>query len=100
MILESGIPGGVLYVCFILSVVIPAVKVLFTRRLPMWMRQFPLPMLCCFLAETVDCTCKISTMHPQTTLLYLFAGLTLAASEYARKTKLLIPKGEKHCTTT
>ena len=84
-LLENGIPGFLLYVSFFLTFAFHAVRVLKNRNLPFWQRLIPLPAIGCFVADLADSTCHVTFGYPQMTLLFLFAGFTVALSHQAKK---------------
>lgn len=83
-LLENGIPALLLYISFLGAAVFHAVRVFRCRDLPFWQRAIPIGMLLCVAEGFLDNTCHVTYGYPQMTVLYLFAGFTVALS---RKTK-------------
>ncbi len=79
-LLENGIPALLLYCCFVFTVIYHAVRVMINRSLPFWQRIIPVTSLICLLEGLGDNTCHVNFGYPQMTLLYLFAGFTVALS--------------------
>ena len=85
---ESGIPGFLLFTAFFGIFLWNAFLLFRNRKLPFWQRLIPLPAFLCWLADMVDVAGYCNYGKPPMTLLYLFAGLTIA---FARE----MQKGEK-----
>jgi O-antigen ligase len=83
---ESGIPGFLLFVSFFVIFAWNAVRLIRDRSLPLWQRILPIPAVLCWLADMADCTGYCNWGKPPMTILYLFAGLTIAVwAERKRK---------------
>ena len=85
--LENGLPGFLLLFAFCAAFVFHAVRLLLNRSLPFWQRLLPLPALVCLIADLADIPCHVTYAYPPMTLLFLFAGLTVAVSRDAKKAK-------------
>lgn len=82
---ESGIPGFLLFTAFFGIFLWNAFLLFRNRKLPFWQRLIPLPALLCWLADMVDVAGYCNYGKPPMTLLYLFAGLTIAFAREMRK---------------
>jgi len=80
-----GLPGLLLLAGFLLAFLRAAWRVMTRHALPMWQRALPVPALYVMLCETVDCFTRLSENSPLLLFGCLFAGLTLAADERARR---------------
>ena len=84
-LLENGLPGFLLYLGFTFIFFFHAFRVLKNRDLPFWQRLVPIPAAACFVADLLDSTCHVTYGYPQMTLLFLFAGFTIALGRQAKK---------------
>jgi len=82
---ESGIPGFLLFTAFFGIFLWNAFLLFRNRKLPFWQRLIPLPAFLCWLADMVDVAGYCNWGKPPMTLLYLFAGLTIAFAREMRK---------------
>ena len=87
ILLENGIPGLLLYLGFTILFVKHAIQLALNRDCDIWMRMLPVPALACLIGDLTDITCYANTGHPQVTILFLFAGLTIATNKLIRKQK-------------
>lgn len=90
IILENGLPALLFFLLFTGYFFRRAYLLFRNKELPLWERIIGLPAVLCFVADMVDITCHVDRGLPQMTLLYLFAGLTVALSwiEMPRKKRL------------
>ena len=86
-LMENGLPGFLLYCSFILVFLYHAVRLLTDRSLPFWQRILPVTAILCAIEGMIDTTCHVNNGYPQMTLLYLFAGFTIALSRETKKKK-------------
>ena len=84
---ESGIPGFALFFAFFLIFVRNAFGLMADRKAPMWQRLIPVPAALCWIADMADCTGYCNWGKPPMTILYVFAGLTVAIARERRKQK-------------
>lgn len=83
---ESGIPGLLLFAGFFGIFAWSGIRLAADSGAPLWQRLLPLPAALCWLADMVDCTGYCNWGKPPMTILYLFAGLTIAVwAERKRK---------------
>ena len=83
---ESGIPGLLLYAGFFGIFAWSGIRLTLDSGAPLWQRLLPLPAALCWLADMIDCTGYCNWGKPPMTILYLFAGLTIAVwAERKRK---------------
>lgn len=87
-LLENGIPGLLLFSAFLCITLFHAVRVFRNKSLPFWQRMIPIGVILCFVEGLVDNTCHVTYGYPQMTILYLFAGFTIALSRQAKKDDL------------
>lgn len=78
MLMEYGLIPFLIYCWFQIRFVRRAYLLLKNQTLPMWQRIIPLPALGCLMCEFIDTTTY--GWLPQTTIMYLFIGLTIAVS--------------------
>lgn len=83
--LENGLPGLLLYLSFLFTFIFHAIRVFRNKMLPFWQRLLPVPAILCAAEGFIDNTCHVTYGYPQMTLLYLFAGFTIAISRQAKK---------------
>lgn len=83
--LENGLPGLILYLSFIVVFVLHAEKLIRNHELPFWQRILPFGTLLCLAEGMVENTCHVTYGYPQMTILYLFAGFTVALSRQTSK---------------
>lgn len=86
-LLENGIPALLLYCTFVFTVIFHAVRIMKNKKLHFWQRMLPITALICILEGLGDNTCHVNFGYPQMTLLYLFAGFTIALSREMKKKK-------------
>ena len=94
--LELGIPGLLLYLSFIFVTIFHAVRIIRNRELPFWQRIIPIGAIICIAEGLIDNTCHVTYGYPQMTILYLFAGFTVALSSHSKKEEI---KQEARCFT-
>lgn len=82
---ESGIPGFLLFTVFFGIFLWNAFLLFRNRKLSFWQRLIPLPAFLCWLADMVDVAGYCNYGKPPMTLLYLFAGLTIALAHENKK---------------
>ena len=94
--LENGIPGFLLYFSFLLYFLKNAFQLLWCKTAPTWQRFLPIPTLICWCVDMIDCTGYVNLGRPPMTILYVFAGLTIAvAADYRRQRKSRITEGDQ-----
>lgn len=81
-LLEDGLPGLFLYLGIIFVFFRHGFRLLKDQNDLIWKRFLPLPVFGCLLGEMVDNTTHVSGDGPQMTIMYLFIGLTVAASTF------------------
>lgn len=86
-LLESGIPGALLYIGFIIYFICHAYQLMTDKDQPFWKRMIPLPALACVIGDLVDITTHFRCGNPQMIILFLCAGLTIAMNQVRRKEK-------------
>ena len=84
-LLESGIPGFLLYACFIVYFMFHAYRLMTNTDLCFWNRIIPVPTIICLIGEMADFT--IGKRCPQVSVMFLFAGLTIAYSQMIQKNR-------------
>jgi len=82
---ESGIPGFLLFTVFFGIFLWNAFLLFRNRKLSFWQRLIPLPAFLCWLADMVDVAGYCNYGKPPMTLLYLFAGLSIALAHENKK---------------
>ena len=82
-LMEYGLGALAIYACFQIRFVLHAFRLLKNREQETWKRIIALPAIGCLLCEFVDQTTYGGL--PQTTIMYLFIGLTIAISQSSRK---------------
>ena len=87
ILLENGIPGALLYLGFTVLLIVRSIQLILNRHCAIWMRMLPIPALACLIGDLTDITCYANTGHPQVTILFLFAGMTIATCQQVRKQK-------------
>lgn len=80
ILLENGLPALLLYLLFIFTFVFHVIRLLRNKDLPYWQRILPIGSLLCIMEGFIDNTCHVTYGYPQMTILYLFAGFTIACS--------------------
>lgn len=85
ILLENGIPGLLLYLCFNVYTLFHGFRLMIRRELPVWQRLLLCPVAACLIGDLIDITCLYDTVHPQVTVLFLFAGMAAAVSGERRK---------------
>ena len=85
ILLENGLPGFLLYLAFCCILLFRALRVLRNRSLPFWQRLLPIPALACLIGDLTDCASHVTFGYPQMTLLFLFAGFTIALARAPKK---------------
>ncbi len=83
-----GLPGLALLAVFLGAFLLAAWRVMARHDLPLWQRWVPVPVLYVLLCETVDCFTRLSEESPLLLFGCLFAGLTLAIDQRARRAAL------------
>ena len=83
--LELGLPGLLLYLSFIFTTVFHSIRIFRNKELPYWQRMLPIGTLICIAEGFIDNTCHVTYGYPQMTILYLFAGFTIALSRQPKK---------------
>lgn len=85
---ENGVVGFLLFASFFGIFLWNAGRLFFDRNAPMWERVIPMPAVLCWMADLVDCAGYCNWGKPPMTILYFFAGLTIAiAAENRRRRK-------------
>ena len=85
ILLENGVPGLLLYLSFIGIFIFHGIRLVRNRDLPFWQRILPIGSLLCIMEGLIDNTCHVTYGYPQMTILYLFAGFTIALSRQVKK---------------
>ena len=92
-LLESGIPGLLLWLALVGLFVFHAFRLLKNRDLPFWQRIAGLPGLALLISETVESNTLVSLGFLNMTVLYFSMGLTVMLSlQNSRKTAALVPE--------
>ena len=83
--LENGLPAFLLYLSFLRIFLFHAVRIIRNKDLPFWQRIIPVGTILCITEGLIDNTCHVTYGYPQMTILYLFAGFTIALSRRMKK---------------
>ena len=78
--LESGLPGLLLALVFLVIWLIRAFRLMLDARLPLWKRLLPCVVLSLFAGEMMECTTIWFFGQPQMTLLYFLGGMIFVFS--------------------
>ena len=90
---ENGIPALLLFLAFFCIFAKNAFRLITDRTAPMWQRLIPLPAALCWLADMADCTGYCNWGKPPMTILYVFAGLTIAIAREKRSNQKMKQTG-------
>lgn len=85
ILLENGLPALLLYLSFIFIFIFHAIRLIRRKDIPFGQRILPIGTLICIAEGFVDNTCHVTYGYPQMTILYLFAGFTIALSCHSKK---------------
>ena len=90
---ENGIPAFLLFFAFFCIFAKDAYRLITDRTAPVWQRLIPLPAALCWIADMVDCTGYCNWGKPPMTILYVFAGLTIAIAREKQGQKKKLKTG-------
>lgn len=85
IVLESGIPGLLLFLAVALLFVICAVKLIRNREVSGWQKMVCVPAFAVLVQELDECMALPSRGYPSLMILYLFMGMTFAIYADVRK---------------
>ena len=85
VLFESGIPGFLMFMGFIVIFLIYGIRLFVNGKQPLWVRFLPVPAAAILVMDLADCLTLFANGHVPLSMLYLFMGATVAMGASLRE---------------